>query len=79
MENKNLFGPMCKISKAREKHFWSQSIFKNDSIKYGGCKSWKQLKSGTVELQITSFQKCVLLIDHISLHTQILGERNKSF
>lgn len=28
MENKNPFGPVCKISKAREKYFWSQSIFR---------------------------------------------------
>lgn len=36
---------MCKISKAREKYFWSQSIFWNDGIKYGGdVKKSKQLK-----------------------------------
>lgn len=28
MENKNPFGPVCKISTAREKYFWSQSIFR---------------------------------------------------
>lgn len=28
MENKNPFGPMCRFSKAWEKYFWSQSIFK---------------------------------------------------
>lgn len=28
MENKNPFGPMCKIFKAWEKYFWDQSIFK---------------------------------------------------
>lgn len=32
MENKNPFGPMCKISKAKEKYFWSQSIFETMAL-----------------------------------------------
>lgn len=32
MENKNPFGPVCKISKAREKYVWSKSIFKTMAL-----------------------------------------------
>lgn len=32
MKNKTPFGPMCKVSRAREKYFWSQSIFKTTTL-----------------------------------------------
>lgn len=53
--------------------------FQNNGIKYAGYNSWQQRKPCSVKLPTTSVQKQILLINQVSLQTQILGERNKSF
>lgn len=79
MENKNPFGPMCKIFKAWEKYFWDQSIFKMMALNMEGVIAENNQNPAQRGFKQPVSRKQILLINQIPLQTPILGEGNKSF